>query len=236
MQDALVEGDFADVYFLAEGAHGLLILLPKTALVHHLLDTSEGDVRHNVAIVGLHAGLLQQGFHIADHLLKRPELFKAQPQHSRLIVRAEDAVFVEGHCEGLVLVADPLQCLPDLGDATIGRGADEAQRQMAHILLDPRDGVVPQGVMQVLDSLPHLWIQRDFDCHKEPLHPLFALQVLVVETLDLVPQVHALGADDVVVIDGVGEVFHFDAVSHGLAHELQGVLPNDRVVLATVHH
>ena len=236
VEDALVERDLADGDLLVKMAHGLLVLLPEAALVYHFLDAPEGDVRHDVAIIRLHAGLLQQGLHLADHLFKRPELFKAQPQHPRLIVRAEGAVLVEGHREGLVLVTDPLQRLPYLGDATLRRGADETQRQMAHILLHPRDGVMAHRVMQGLDGLPYLLVQRDFDRHKEPLHPLLALQILVVETLDLVPQVHTLGTDDVVVIDGVREVFHLDAVGHGLAHELQGVLPYDRVVLAAVHH
>ena len=148
VEDALVERDFADGDLLVKMAQGLLVLLPETALVHHLLDASQGDVRHDVAIVRLHAGLLQQGLHLADHLLKRPELFKAQPQHPRLIVRAEGAVLIEGHREGLVLVTDPLQCLPYLGDAILWRGADEAQRQMAHILLHPRDGVMAHRMVQ----------------------------------------------------------------------------------------
>ena len=63
-------------------------------------------------------------------------------------MRAEGTVFVEGQLEGLVLVTDLLQRLPYLGDATLGRGADEAQRQMAHVLLHPGDGVMAHRMVQ----------------------------------------------------------------------------------------
>ena len=79
----MVERDLADGDLLVKIAHGLLVLLPETALVHHLLDAPEGDVRHNVAIVGLHAGLLQRRGSISRTIFsKGPN--SSKPNHSTL--------------------------------------------------------------------------------------------------------------------------------------------------------